>query len=146
MAARPFNEKDLITQVNGEPTFLGALVSTGGAVNNATTATPFSTPGLGPTGSVDVPQNLAGTLAGKTLLIQTSASGLILPSQSPSMVAAQGNNIIAQQTVLPPVQNTVPGVVLQTAERVVVIMGSNSGWLQWLPTSGSANCLVWELK
>lgn len=147
MSARPFNEKDLITATNGDPIFLGALVSTGAAVNNLTTATPFNqTAAQG-----DVTKgalNMNGTLAGKTLLLQTSAAGLIMTASNPSMVinGVPGANVIAQQTVLPPVAGTAPGVSLASGERVELIMMPLDGWLQWLPVSGSANCLVWELR
>lgn len=150
MAARPFNEKDLITQTNGDPIFLGALVSTGAAVNNSTTATPFATTPLGPPpGSVASPQNLTGTLAGKTLLIQPLAAGSIITSNSANMTinAVPGASpIIAQQTVLPPLAGTTPGVGLIANERVELIMMPLNGWIQWLPTSGPGNCLVFELR
>lgn len=145
MSARPFNEKDLITQTNGDPLFLGALVSTGAAVNNATTATPFATTPLGPP-ATSKPQNLNNTLAGKTLLLQTTAAGLIKTSSDSNMVVGGPNSIVAQQTVLPPIAGTAPGVALTAGERVVVIMHAQHGWLQWLPVSGSANLLVYELR
>ena len=146
MSARPFNEKDLITQTNGSPYFLGVLVSTGAAVNNATTAIPFNFAGRGPSGSVASPLNLDGTLAGKTLLLQTSAAGLILPSDSNSMAITAASKIIALQSVIPVLPGTNPGVALISGERVELIMMPYDGWLQWLPVSGSANCFVWELR
>lgn len=147
MAARPANEKDLITKTNGDPVFLGVLVSTGAAVNNATTATPFATTPLGPTATSN-PANLTGTLAGKTLLLQTTAAGLIKTSPVSSMTVnpGSGNTVIALQSVVPPLAGTEPGVALASGERVELIMMSLNGWLQWLPVSGSANCLVWELR
>lgn len=150
MSPRPFNEKDLITNINGSPVYLGMLVSTGSAVNNATTTTAFNSPPLGPSASDSGPINYTNTLAGKTLLLQTSAAGLILPSSFANMVigATPGGvqPIIALQAVVPPAAGTVPGVALTSGERVVIIMGPSNGWLQWLPVSGSANCLVWELQ
>ncbi len=146
---RPPNEKDLITNINGSPrVWLGALVSTGTAVNNATTATPFYTTPLSSTGSPATgPANFTNTLAGKTLLLQTTAAGLIFPSFSPNMPpnAVPNQFIIALQSVLPPLPGTCPGVALTSGERVVIIMSPVDGWLQWLPLTGSANCLVWEL-
>lgn len=148
MSARPPNEKDLITQTNGDPIFLGMLVSTGAAVNNATTANPFNAAGRGPAGSVASPLNMDGTLAGKTLLLQTTAAGLIKTSDNANMLvnAVPGQKIIALQSVVPPLAGTEPGVALTSGERVELIMMPLNGWLQWLPLSGSANCLVWELR
>jgi len=145
MAARPFNEKDLITQTNGDPVYLGTLVSTGSPVNNATTATPFANSPLQADPNKG-PLNLSGTLAGKTLLLQTTAAGLIKTSDSSAMAITATSSIIAQQAVTPPVQGTAPGVALISGERVELIMMPLNGWLQWLPVSGSANCLVWELR
>ncbi len=146
MAPRPATEKDMWLKTNGSPLYLGSLVSTGAAVNNATTATKFRWEPLGPVDSVASPQNLANTLAGKLLLLQTSAAGLILPSTSPAMVATAAAPLIALQSVVPPLTNTAPGVALTSGERVIVLMQTNEGWLQWLPVSGSANLLVWELR
>lgn len=141
MSARPFNEKDLITNINGDPLYLGSLVSTGAAVNNSTTATPFFSPGLG--GAV-----ANGTLAGKTLLMQTTAAGLVQTSKFANMTinGVPGQTIIALQSVVPPLAGTAPGVALTSGERVVIIMAPEDGWLQWLPLSGSANLHVWELR
>ncbi len=147
MAARPPNEKDILTQTNGDPLYLGTLVSTGAAVNNATTSIPFmQTPLQGDASRGAL--NLTGTLAGKTLLLQTTAAGLIKSSTWANMVVngVPGQTIIALQSVLPPLPGTVPGVALAAGERVELIMLSTHGWLQWLPVSGSANCLVWELR
>lgn len=141
---RPPNERDIQLLTNGSPIFLGALVSTGALVNNVTTADPFNHLPVGPAGSPGSPLNLANTLAGKTLLLQPTAAGSILPSASNSV--ASPTLRLAQQTVLPPLVNTTPGPKLATDERVIVIMLPTEGWLQWLPVSGSANLLVWELR
>lgn len=145
MSARPFNEKDLLTWLNGDPLYLGTLVSTGAAVNNATTATPFANSPLqaDPTKG---PLNLTGTLAGKVLLLQTTAAGLIKTSNSASMAITTDSAIIALQSVVPALAGTAPGVALTSGERVILIQMPLNGWLQWLPVSGSANCLVWELR
>lgn len=140
--SRPPTERDTLWGLNGAPVFLGVLVSTGTAVNNATTATPFNyqatpQPPLGASA-------LGGTLAGKVLLIQPTAAGLIYTST----VAGIGPNFttVAQQSVVPPVQNTVPGFLLNTAAvGSIIIMPGNMGWLQWLPVTGSANLFVYEL-
>lgn len=150
--ARPPNERDVVTFLNGSPVYLGSLVSTGAAVNNATTATPFNGTPLGavaaPVPGLSVaPGNFTNTLAGKTLLLQATAAGLILPSTSASMaIVPNSSAIIALQSVVPPALGTVPGVSLSAGERVTLILLPTEAWLQWLPVSGSANCHVWELR
>lgn len=148
MASRPFNEKDLLTNINGDPVYLGTIVSTGAVQNNASTVTPFSTPGLGGTANPNTgPANLQGTLAGKTLLLQTTAAGSILSSNVASVVVnASPAPVLALQSVVPPLAGTSPGPLLSSAERVVLIMAPLNGWLQWLPTSGAGNLHVWELR
>lgn len=145
MAPRPPTEFNLIQGTNGAPLYLGAIVSTGAAQNNETTATKFYTTSITPGG---LPLVLSNTLAGKVLLLQPTAAGLIMTSASPNMTinGVPGQLIIAQQSVLPPVAGTAPGVALASGERVVVTMLPTEGWLQWLPLSGSANLLVWELR
>ena len=131
---RPATERDAVLGLNGTPVYLGALVSTGAAVNNANTALPFlaATPFAG--------QTMANTLAGRTLLIQASASGFILTS--PTAVPAL---VVATQTTIPPLGGTAPGVQVAANTAQIVIMGQTQGWLQFIPSSGSANLLVWEL-
>lgn len=146
---RPPNEKDLFQQTNGSPLYLGIIVSTGAATNNATTATPFNQTPLGPAATSNTstnPANYTNTLAGKMLLVQTTAAGLILPSAASSMSITTTSNIIALQSVVPPLVGTIPGVALISGERVIVTMMPTEGWLQWLPLSGSGNLLVWELR
>lgn len=141
---RPPTERDTLHVLNGAPTYLGALVSTGAAVNNATTATPFASP-ASPVGQTIGGNPLIGTLAGRMLLLQPTAAGLILASPSAS-VGVPGVTTVALQTVLPPAGGTAPGFLLATAGvAAVVLMPSNMGWLQWLPLSGSANLIVFEL-
>ena len=145
---RPPNQNDLIRMVNGSPIFLGAIISTGAATNNLTTATPFNSSIVGVASQSVGPVNMMNTLAGKVLLLQTSAAGLILPSENSNMSigGVVGQNIIALQTVMPPAVGTTPGVALAEGERVILTMMSTEGWMQWLPMSGSGNLLVWELR
>lgn len=131
--SRPPNEKDVVTLLNGAPTYLGAIVSTGAALNNANTATPFNFT------QTNAP-NMAGTLAGKVLLIQASAIGFILAS--PTAVPALA---VATQTTIPPVAGTAPGVQIAANTAQIVVMRQDQGWLQFIPSTGSANLLVWEL-
>lgn len=151
MAARPANERDILLATNGSPVWLGCIVSASGAVaNNASPApTAFSaTPAGPPPGSVASPQNLQGTLAGKTLLLQPTAVGSVLPSTSPNLTPGSAPPpVVAQQAVVPPLAGTTPGVALNFAgERVIVVMGALEGWLQWLPLSGAGNLHVFELR
>lgn len=150
MAARPPSNFNLFQGTNGSPQYLGMIVSTGAVQNNFTTATAFNSGQRGPT-NIPVttpPSDLAGTLAGKLLLLQPSAAGVFMPSTNANIVinAVPGQLIVALQTVVPPVAGTAPGPSLAAGERVVTTMLPGEGWLQWLPLTGSANLLVWELK
>jgi hypothetical protein len=150
MAARPPSQFNLLQGTNGSPVYLGTIVSTGAVQNNLTTGTPFASVPRGPTNQpvTSPPSDLALTLAGRVLLLQPSAAGVFLPSTNPNVAvnAVPGQLIVALQTVVPPLNGTAPGVSLAAAERVVVTMGPQEGWLQWLPLTGSANLLVWELR
>lgn len=131
---RPASERDISLVLNGRAAYLGVLVSTGAAVNNATTATPFNYEDSA----------TVVTLKGKMLLLQTTAAGHIMSSASPSMVTP-ANTVVATFATVPPTGGTNPGVKLQAEERVEFFMLPSEGYLQWIPTSGSANCFVWEL-
>jgi hypothetical protein len=126
---RPPNTRDTLHAVNGVPKFLGVLVSAGAAVNNATTAAPFlATPS---------PGTMKGTLAGRTLLIQSSAAGFVLTGESPALT-------VANQTLPTPVGRE-PGVLIPSQAPQIIVMRPDTGWLQWLPSAGAANLFVWEL-
>lgn len=134
---RPPNERDILLNINGDFIFLGVLVSTGAAVNNATTATPFnhSPPAAG---------SLNGTLAGRTLVLQASAAGVFLTSRSAS-ISVPSVQTVALQSVIPVAVNTAPGFAIGASpDARVITMMPGSGWLQWLPLTGSANLFVWE--
>jgi hypothetical protein len=133
-------EKTLLLTLNGDPQFLGLIQSTGSAVNNASTTTPFNTGTLQADG---FSRSLVGSLAGRVLLLQTTAAGLVLASPSP-LINDQRAQTVAQQTA-PVAASAAPGVALASGERVIITMLPTSGWLQWLPVSGSANLFVWEL-
>ena len=131
---RPPTERDTIFSLNGVPTYLGAIVSAGTALNNGTTALPFNSPAAG------TQTGLNGTLAGKTLLVQSTTVGFILPATGTAPVP-----LVAIQTI-PPVANTAPGVILSANTPAIVIMRQDTGWLQYIPTGGAAGTLmVWEL-
>ena len=129
---RPPTERDTIHLLNGVPVYLGAIVSTGTAQSNSSTALPFNNVQTSP-------QSLAGTLAGKVLLVQASATGFILPSVT--LVPA-----VATQTTIPPAVGTTPGVQLAANTAQIVIMRPDMPFLQFIPSTGSANLLVWELS
>lgn len=150
MAPRPSTEFNLLQGINGRVRYLGALTSSGSTnvVNNLTTATPFNqTPqGAAAVSSPNNPTNLAGTLAGRLLLLQAVGAGVFMSSAS-NVVVVNPNNpnaVVALQSVLPPVAGTAPGVALAAGDRVYYTMGTEEGWLQWLSLSGSASLLVWE--
>lgn len=141
---RPPTDKDAIIQINGSPQPLGIITSSGAAVNNSTTATPFfqnpSTP-LEPIGSVPVPR--LGTLAGKVLCLSATAAGFVLASTRPEI----GNpNVITVATngTIPPAAATFPGVPVAALTPVYITMQATEGWLQFIPTTGSASLMVWE--
>lgn len=131
---RPATERDISLVLNGKMTFLGVLVSTGTAVNNATTATPFNNEASATT----------VTLKGKCLLLQTTAAGHVLSSSS-AEIGVPTVTTVATFATVPPAAATAPGVKLQSEERVEFFMAPTEGFLQWIPTSGSANLFVWEL-
>lgn len=143
--ARPANSRDELLAINGDPVYLGVLVSTGTRVDNSTTAIPFNTPALGPVGSVASPANFTNTLGGKVLLLQPSAAGVIMSSNAPILGSNPVPMLVALQTV-PVAVGVVPGVLLPDTQPRIITMLSSSGWLQWLPSTGSANLFVWELR
>ena len=130
--ARPPNERDAVIQINGQPNFLGVLTSTGTGVNNLTTAVSFNTlstiPGVG----------FRGSLAGKTLLLQPTANGLILPGESSTV------NIVQQATVPNP-PAAVPGLLVTAGERVELTLGPSTPFLQFVTVTGTGSLLVFEM-
>jgi len=131
--SRPPTERDTIHYLNGVPTELGVLVSSGVlvAVNNATTALPFNA-------AVTCPGTMQGTLAGKTLLLQPSSAGFIAVGLTPALT-------IANQTTVPAAFGTVHGVALAAGEKAIILMRPDVGWIQWIPSGGAGNLFVWEL-
>lgn len=129
---RPATDRDIALTLNGKMTYLGVLVSTGAAVNNATTATPFNFEDSA----------TVVTLKGKLLLLQPTAAGHVLTSTSASFVPPL---LTVAVFTVPVAGNTSPGVKLQAEERAEFYMSPTEGFLQFIPTSGSANCFVWEL-
>lgn len=155
--ARPFNEKDLILLTNGSPMFplapgvqvgqlgqdpaTGVITSTGAAVNNVTTATPFATGALQ---ADTVSRALLGSLAGRVLLVHAVAAGFLMPSNTPKIGTPDVMTVAGTATV-PPAAATFPGVPLIAGEVKSLIMLSTHGWLQWISSSGTASLVVWEL-
>jgi len=132
--SRPPTERDTIHYLNGVPTELGVLVSSGVtvAVNNATTALPFNA-------AVTCPGTMQGTLAGKTLLLQPSSAGFVAVGLTPALT-------IANQTTVPAAFGTVHGVAIAAGEKVIIMMRPDVGWIQWQPSGGAGNLFVWELS
>lgn len=146
LPGRPPNVLDVERTLNGSPQPLGILTSTGTAVNNVTTATPFAQTPRGPqaTAAVDVPANLADTLAGRTLLVSATAAGFLLPSTSAS-IGVPTVTTVATTATIPPAANTFPGVPIAAGEVKLLIMRATEGWLQFISSSGTASLVVWEL-
>lgn len=165
---RPSTERDLIQVLNGAPMFplfpgisvgslipgttntlnyapgqapaTGILTSTGTAVNNITTATPFAV------GNVDASGNrqLQGSMAGRVYLVQAIAAGFLMASDSPLVGVPQYWTVATQATV-PPAAGTFPGAPLNAGDVRLLIMGPTTGWLQWISSSGTASLVCTEL-
>ncbi len=134
--ARPPTERDVLHLIDGAPSYLGCLVSTGSVVDNFTTANKFNS-------AANSANSLAGTLAGKVLMFQASAAGYLLPSALALGSVGVVTLVAQSNTVVPGTTACGPSVL--AAERVLIIMQPTTGWIQWLPSSGSADCYVWEL-
>ena len=134
---RPPNERDTVFGLNGTPVYLGAIVSAGTAMTNATCPTPFNSA---------VPlsgQMMGATLAGKTLLIQSTVSGFVLGSAT----ATNPIPVVTTQVTIPPLAGTAPGVMLSANVPAIIMMRQDVGWLQYIPTGAAAGTLmVWELQ
>lgn len=166
---RPPNEKDLMTLLNGVPMFpafpgllfgqpipgtaqkvqyalgqapgTGILTSTGAAVNNVTTATPFATGSLDTTTNI---RSLAGSMAGRPYLVQAIAAGFLMGCDSPK-IGGPDYWTVATQATVPPAAATFPGVPLVAGDVRLLIMGQTTGWLQWISSSGTASLVCTEL-
>jgi hypothetical protein len=138
---RPPNERDLQQAIAGQPVFLGVITSTAAAaVNNGTTSVPFNTKSPLPG------KNFDGSLAGKVLLLQPTAAGLILPNPSTVTVPAAVTPIIAQQATVPNPPTVIPGVLLAQGERVEITMSQTTAYLDFVAVTGTASLLVWEMQ
>jgi hypothetical protein len=166
---RPPSEVDLMRIVNGAPMFpafpglqlgqplpgsqltmqyatvgqapgTGILTSTGTAVNNVTTATPFAT------GALDANNNrgLAGSMAGRVYLVTAVAAGSLMASDSPK-VGTPDYWTVALNTTVPPLAATFPGIPLNAGDVRLLIMGQTTGWLQWISSAGTASLVCTEL-
>lgn len=135
---RPPQIRDVELALNGDPTFLGVIVSSGAAVDNSTTAIPFNQTASGA-------GLLTGTLAGKALLIQPTVAGFVLASAVPMLGNPAGLITVTTFASTGPFATTAPGLKIQTEERTPFFMSSAKGWLQFIPNTGSANLFVWEL-
>ncbi len=159
--ARPAAEKTLLTILNGAPMFpafpglqfgqlipgtnfqlqyqlgqapaTGILTSTGAAVNNVTTATPFAT---GTLDSVTNTRSTVGSMAGRVYLV--------MASDSPN-VGQPDYWTVALNTTVPPASGRFPGVPLLAGDVRIIIMAPTTGWLQWISTSGTASLVCTEL-
>lgn len=166
---RPPNERDIMLLTNGAPMFpafpglaqgqtipgstqllsyalaqapaSGVLTSTGSAVNNITTATPFATGLLQPDG---VSRSTQNSMAGRVYLVNAVAAGSLMASDSP-LVGSPSYWTVALNTTIPPAANTFPGVPLLAGDVRIIIMGPTTGWLQWISTTGTASLVCTEL-
>lgn len=141
--SRPPTERDTLHMLDGSPVQLGCLASTGTVVDNDGTANPFAT--ATPAALLTDADQMRLTLAGRVLMFQSDADGYLLPSD---YALASGNAklqtlVVQGPTVVPGA--TACGPLVSAKERVLIIMRSDEGWVQWLPVTGSGNCYVWEL-
>lgn len=126
---RPATERDTLHSLNGTPRdYLGVIESSGPDVpaSNRFTASPFC--------SSATPRD---TLAGKTLMVQPTGAGYLLPTSEAPLVVYQQS--------LPVPFGSIPGVMVAANERVTVMMRPDTPFLQWVPLGGGANLFVWEL-
>lgn len=138
---RPATERDVVQTIAGQPVFLGVITSTAAAaVNNSTTAVPFNVrsgaPGAG----------FQGSLAGKVLLLQSTAAGLILPNPNNPPLTTPA--VIVQQATTPvfsPPPLQIPGILLGINERVEITMGQTTPYLDFVAVTGTASLLVYEM-
>lgn len=141
---RPPNERDIIQALSGMPTFLGVITSTAAvAVNNGTTAVPFNMKSNAPNAGFQ------GSLAGKVLLLQPTAAGLILPNPNqPLAPATAPAAVIVQQATTPVLSlpQSLPGILVGANERVELTMAQGTGYLDFVAVTGTASLLVWELS
>lgn len=162
--ARPSTDRDIELMVNGAPMFpvfpglqrgqlipgtaqqfsylpgqqpeSGVLTSAGTAVNNVTTALPFAKGNINGAGQYE----LQGSMAGRVYLVQATAAGFLLASDSP-LVGSPSYWTVATQASIPPAANTYPGVPLNAGDVRLIIMAPSTGWLQWIATTtGSLVC------
>jgi len=142
---RPAQVRDVSLTMAGEPNFLGIITASGSTVvDNSTTATPFKQEATqqanGGVGS------LAGTLAGKMLLLQ--ADGECYFMASTGILGAVGTSTVARQGTVPPTVGTVPGVHIATSNLdVKFFMAQSKGWLQVVSANDgtTVNVYVYEL-
>lgn len=131
---RPATERDISLRLNGSPQPLGILTSTGSAVNNDTTATPFCNEESATT----------VTLKGKVLLVSATAAGFLLTSTSAD-ISVPTVTTVATSATIPPAAATFPGVPVAAGEVKELIMLPGEGFLQWISSSGTASLIVWEM-
>lgn len=135
---RPPNERDIIQALAGMPVFLGVITSTAAApANNSTTAVKFNVLSAAPN------TGYQGSLAGKVLLLQPTAAGLILPTPSTTPTTAPA--VIVQQATAPNPPAAIPGILIGINERVEITMSQTTAYLDFVAVTGTASLLVWEL-
>jgi len=114
---------EAIVKYSGSPRFLGVIDFTGASKTNAQATVPFN--------AADP------ALAGKILLLQSSADVYVLPVASSTGTVTTSN-----------------GVLVFSGERVIItcddidktdIAGERFGWLAAIQSVGAGNLRIWEL-
>lgn len=160
---RPATERDIALLLNGAPMFptfpgiqmgqlipgtqlqlnyqpgkgpaSGILTSAGTAVNNITTATPFAVGNQNGDGTYST----QGSMAGRVYLVQATADGALMASDSP-LIGVPQYWTVALNSTIPPLAQTFPGVPMSAGDVRILIMTQSTGWLQWVSSSGSLVC------
>lgn len=113
----------------------GILTSSGAAVNNVTTATPFATGNRNSDGTYST----QGSMSGRVYLVQATADGALMASDSP-LVGVSQYWTVALSSTIPPLAQTFPGVPMSAGDVRLLIMTQSTGWLQWVSALGSLVC------
>lgn len=116
--ARPANADQLLLLLNGQPSKIGTLTSTGTGVTNATTATTFT------------------LSAGWVLLFQCDAAAHIMA----------GSTIADGGTVSTTLTSASYGYKLVNAgDTFFMVLDSSTTTVSMISASGTANCAVWRM-
>lgn len=117
-AARPKTSDQLLLLLNGQPSKLGTLTSTGTGVTNATTATTFTIP------------------AGSVLLFQCDAAVNVMA----------GSTVADGGTVSTTITSSSYGYkIVNAGDPLFMVLDEFTTTVSMISASGTANCSVWRM-